>query len=49
MPKFLWLLRDFTLQLKDLNNNDISASEYMEQMIQESIQKKKNSEIGKSI
>lgn len=49
MPKFMWLLRDFTLQLKGHNNKDASANEYMEQMIQESVLKKKNSDIALSI
>ena len=34
IPKFLWILRDFTLELKDQQGHDISASEYLEQALQ---------------
>ena len=34
IPKFLWILRDFTLELKDNQGNAISASEYLEHALQ---------------
>jgi hypothetical protein len=33
IPKFLWVLRDFTLELKDTQGHAISASEYLEQAL----------------
>jgi len=30
MPKFMWLLRDFTLELRDNKGKQISPSQYLE-------------------
>lgn len=30
MPNFLWVLRDFALDLEDSNGHPISSSEYLE-------------------
>lgn len=35
MPNFLWVLRDFVLDLEDEHGNPITASEYLEQSLQE--------------
>jgi len=35
MPKFLWVVRDFSLQLVDEQNNDISPKDYLERALQE--------------
>ena len=32
-PSFLWVLRDFSLQLKDSNGNSLSPKEYMERFL----------------
>jgi len=34
-PTFLWLLRDFTLELKDDEGNDISSDQYLEFVLEE--------------
>ena len=33
-PSFLWVLRDFSLQLIDENGNDISSKEYLEKILE---------------
>ena len=33
-PKFMWILRDFALQLVDSDGEKISASEYLEKSLQ---------------
>lgn len=33
MPKFLWVVRDFTLQLVDDENKEISAKQYLERAL----------------
>lgn len=30
MPQFIWILRDFSLDLIDENNNTITSNEYLE-------------------
>ena len=30
LPNFLWVLRDFSLQLEDENGNEITSKEYLE-------------------
>ena len=30
LPNFLWVLRDFSLQLEDEKGNEISSQEYLE-------------------
>ena len=35
MPKFLWVVRDFTLQLVDDKNKEISAKQYLERALQD--------------
>lgn len=32
-PTFIWLLRDFTLELKNHQNQDMTADEYLEQIL----------------
>ena len=34
-PYFLWVLRDFTLQLVDNDNNSITSKQYLERSLQE--------------
>ena len=35
MPKFIWLLRDFMLQLEDKNYRKISSNTYLENCLNE--------------
>ena len=35
MPKFLWVVRDFTLQLVDDANKEISAKQYLERALED--------------
>lgn len=35
MPKFLWVVRDFTLQLVDDENKEISAKQYLERALED--------------
>ena len=49
MPRLLWVLRDFTLQLRDVNNEEITAKQYMEAMLEESHKSKNSKSIAKSI
>lgn len=35
MPKFMWVVRDFSLQLVDDNNDEITASQYLERALQD--------------
>lgn len=35
MPNFLWVLRDFVLELEDEKGRSITAKEYLEQALQE--------------
>ena len=32
-PKFMWVLKDFTLELKNENNRDISSNDYLEECL----------------
>ena len=34
-PKFVWVLRDFTLQLIDRNGNDMNSNQYLEGCLEE--------------
>lgn len=34
-PSFMWLLRDFILDLKDEEENDVSPEQYLEYMLEE--------------
>jgi hypothetical protein len=34
-PSFLWVVRDFTLRLQDLQGNKINAREYLERALEE--------------
>lgn len=34
-PKMLWVLRDFTLKLEDMQGNDISMNQYLENSLKE--------------
>ena len=36
-PKFLWILRDFVLELVDEKNNSISPVQYMENALNEQV------------
>jgi hypothetical protein len=42
MPKFYWILRDFSLKLTDKDNYEISEDEYLEQALQYSSDPNKN-------
>ena len=33
MPNFLWILRDFSLQLEDEKGNEITSKEYLEKAL----------------
>ena len=35
-PTFMWLLRDFTLELRDEEGNEVSADQYLEEVLEES-------------
>tara|TARA_B110000285_G_C15126187_1_gene620402 strand:+ start:951 stop:1097 length:147 start_codon:yes stop_codon:yes gene_type:complete len=35
MPKFLWVVRDFTLQLVDDENKEINAKQYLERALED--------------
>lgn len=35
MPKFMWIVRDFSLQLVDDQNNEISQKQYLERALRE--------------
>ncbi|MBK8156838.1 MAG: hypothetical protein IPK55_13025 [Streptococcus sp.] len=34
-PSFMWVVRDFSLQLKDRDGEDITAREYLEGALEE--------------
>ena len=36
-PKFLWVLRDFNLELKDEQNRNITANQYMENALYDEV------------
>jgi hypothetical protein len=42
MPKFMWVVRDFSLQLEDEKGNEITSKDYLEQTLQENIPSHKN-------
>ena len=35
MPNFLWILRDFALELWDSNDNKITSNEYLDKALKE--------------
>lgn len=43
MPKFYWILRDFSLKLTNKDNDEITEDEYLEQALQSSADPNKNS------
>ena len=42
MPKFYWILRDFSLKITNKQNNEITEDEYLEQALQSSSDPNKN-------
>jgi len=42
MPKFYWILRDFSLKITNKENNEITENEYLEQALQSSSDPNKN-------
>lgn len=49
-PKFIWLLRDFTLEIQDLQGRNITADQYLENaLLREEKPNTKNSESNKKI
>lgn len=42
MPRFYWILRDFSLKLTNKNNEDITENEYLEEALRESSDPNKN-------
>lgn len=52
-PKFIWVLRDFALQLVDKTGQEITSDEYLEQCLEESTattqEARKKNEIRKAI
>tara|TARA_Y100000741_G_scaffold362686_1_gene348953 strand:- start:25839 stop:28370 length:2532 start_codon:yes stop_codon:yes gene_type:complete len=42
MPKFYWILRDFSLKITNKENNEITQDEYLEQALQSSSDPNKN-------
>lgn len=51
MPKFLWLLRDFTLKIEDERGRRISPTKYLENCLQEqsSVEREDSRKIKRSI
>lgn len=48
-PKFIWLLRDFTLEIQDLQGKNITANQYLENALLDERTAYKNSESNKKI
>ena len=48
-PRYLWILRDFTLEIRDPKGNRITEAEYLEQALIQNSQIKTNQEIRESM
>ena len=42
MPKFMWVVRDFSLQLMDDQNEEITPRQYLERALQDQLDPSKN-------
>ncbi len=48
-PRFLWLLRDFSLMLQDAEGSTISSKQYLENALADKVLTKKDGDVQKSI
>ena len=48
-PKFLWVLRDFVLDIEDRNHRKVTPREYLENALHEESQFAKSNEVNKKI